>query len=869
MIALRGTKHYEWRSLYAERPVQVVEIDLTGSAGWNGAGLADELVDALETAFPGLGGDVRRFDAAALTAALALKIQSTHDLVPQVCGVHSRSPDAMQAVIFFACMDPYLGNVTGRLATQLVDTLATERALSRQMLMARLGRIEELVYEAGLDRSTRAMAAAATRRGIPWFRIAPSRYLQMGQGRAQRHVIETLRSGESGTALELSANKLLTFLILNAIQLPVGRFAAVGDANSAIRAAETIGYPIVLKPAVGMKGESVFAGLRNAEELRAALTKVAGQRRQFLLQSMLPGDDHRLLVVSGRLIAAARRIPASVTGDGKRSVAQLVKEANKDRRRGRGRRKIMNLIEIDAEVARLLSHQGLTLESVPAEGTPVRLRATANISTGGTAVGVTENVHPDNAEAAITAAKALGLTVAGIDFISPDISRSWREVGGGICEVNSVVALTPHWLGNPECDAAGAILETIYPPGETGRIPTAMITGTKGKSTTSLMLSSILSCAGHTVGAATTDGVIVADKMIARGDLAAALGAEMVIRHPAVTAAVLETARGGLILRGIYLEHCDVAALLNVGREQIEMDGVDSVDDMARLKRRVLETARRAIVLNADDARCAAMARDFPSVRKILFSMRPELSAIRRHVGTGDAVIFVKTTEAGEVIALSAGGEETVLLPVAELPSALGGVVRHNIANAMAAAGLALGLGMTLESVAAGLRRYENSMGRARGRFSFAEGFPMRILFDRATEAPGLEPMMVAIGKIPVSGRRICAMTAPGNRPGWYFDEAAKAIVGNFDLYVCFERADYLRGKRPGEIAERLSEALVAAGVSGERVKTARSNREAAEIIAKNVDPDDLVVVFGSDVTTSVQEYREAFDRFHAPVQSN
>lgn len=528
----------------------------------------------------------------------------------------------------------------------------------------------------------------------------------------------------------------------------------------------------------------------------------------------------------------------------------------------------MNLIEIDSEVVRVLSHQGLTLDTIPAKGTPVRLRATANISTGGTAVGVTEKVHPDNADAAITAAKALDLAVAGVDFISPDISRSWREVGGGICEVNSVVGLQPHWLGNPECDVTGAILETIYPPDENGRIPTAMITGTKGKSTTALMLSSILSCAGHIVGTATTDGVIIADKMIARGDLAAALGAEMVLRHPTVTAAVLETARGGLILRGMYLEHCDVAALLNVGREQIEMDGIDSVDEMARLKRKVLELARRAIVLNVDDERCAKMAAEFPSVRKILFSMQPEFSAIRQHVGAGDAAIFVKTTEAGEVIALSAGGEEAVLLPIAELPSCMGGIARHNIANAMAAAGLALGLGVSPDVIAAGLRDYDNSLERSGGRFSFVDGFPMQILFDRAAQAPAFAAALAAIDRIDVSGKRICAVTVAGNRPEWYFGESAAAIAGHFDSYVCFERPDYLRGKRPGEIAGRLLEGLVAAGVSSERIKAARSNREAAEIIAQEARPEDFVAVFGSDTPISVQDYREAFERLRMAAQS-
>jgi cyanophycin synthetase len=525
--------------------------------------------------------------------------------------------------------------------------------------------------------------------------------------------------------LELSGSKLLTLQMLGAIGLPVGRFVLVAGVDAAMKTAERIGYPIVLKPVAGKKGGDVLAGLQNAGELRAALVKVARQRRQFLLQSFFPGADHRLLVVSGRLIAAARREPASVAGDGKNSVARLVEAANKDPRRGHGFSKLMNLIEIDDEVLRVLSGQGLALDSVPAEGAQVRLRATANISTGGTAVDVTDQVHPDNARAAVKAAKVLDLQVAGVDFISPDISRSWREAGGGICEVNSIVGLRPHWIADPRRDVTGPILETIFPPGKTGRIPTAMITGTKGKSGTTLMLSGILSRAGHCVGTVTTDGVAIGGEMVVHGDVAGINGADAALRDPTVTAAALETARGGLLRSGMYLDYCDVAALLNVGREQIGIDGIDTLDDMARLKRKVLEAARQAIVLNADDERCAAMAGDFPSVRKILFSMQPESSALRRLAGAGDIAIFLKTVDGRETIAVRDGAGESPLLATGDLPSSLGGIVRHNIANAMAAAGLALGLGISREIAAAGLRAYDNSLERTFGRFSFVEGFPM------------------------------------------------------------------------------------------------------------------------------------------------
>ena len=864
MISLRRTQHCRWRNYFTEHPVMVMDLDLTGSANWTTASLPPELARTLTGKLPGLQGVLAGEGAASLAANLALQLQRMADPSPPVCGVAETSADRTTATAFFACLDMQLGMAVSDLAVRLAGALTSDSALTSDRLSAMLDAVARQVGNAGLDQSSRALAAAASQRGIPWFRIGMSRYLQLGQGHTQRRIRETLRSGESAIALELSASKVLTLQILNAVGLPVGRFALVAGVDSTLKAAEAIGYPIVLKPDAGKKGEGVRAGLQNADELRAALANTAQQGRQFLLQNFFPGSDHRLLVVSGRLIAAARREAASVVGDGKTSVAGLIETCNADPRRGSGFSNLMNRIEIDDEVVRVLSGQDLTPDSIPTQGAFVRLRATANISTGGTAVDVTDVIHPDNARAAVKAAKTLDLQVAGVDFISPDISRSWREVGGGICEVNCVVGLRPHWIADPHRDVAGPILETMYPAGDTGRIPTAMITGTKGKSSTALMLSAILSCAGHCVGTVTTDGVAVAEEMVLRGDASGISGADIALRDPTVTAAVLETARGGLVRRGMYLDHCDVAALLNIGREQIEMDGIESLDDMARLKRKVLEAARSAIVLNADDERSAAMADEFPLVRKIMFSMQPEASTTPKLVHTGDVSIFLKTVNGRETVAIRDGVGESVLLSTDDLPSSMGGIVRLNIANAMAAAGLALGLGVARETIVAGLRGYENTVERTFGRFNLVEGFPMQILFDRAVQAPAFAALVEVLDKMPVAGKRVCVVTSPGNRPDFHFSESAEVLAGHFDQFICFERPDFLRGKQPGEISSLLTNGLVAAGVAQERITAVLSNEAAAEIVAREAEPDDFVAVLGSDAPESISEYRDVFDRLGA-----
>jgi cyanophycin synthetase len=852
LIQVLKKKHCLWRNIYAPRPVFTSELALGEAAGWTAASLSEAMLTILQDKLPGFGIDAGA-GAAQLVAEIAQRFQLIGDVTPPLCGVHSYDQGKHEAKIFFGAMDPFFAEVSLVFAVQLAGAIALRQLATGNAAML-VSRCLERVTRNALDQSTRAMIEEVQRRDIPWFRMsALSRHIQLGQGERQRRIWETLRSVESPIGRDLSRDKLLTFQVLSQLRLPVGQFAAVRSVDSALKAAETIGYPIVLKPVHGKQGERVFANLLNAQELRAALAKVQ-PGEQFLLQGFFPGDDHRILIVNGKLVAATRRIAAKVKGDGKSTITQLVEEANRDPRRGTA--KLMHHIALDDEADRMLRRQEHTRNSVPRPGEYVRLRSISNISSGGTALDVTEIIHPDNVRLAAKAAKALELVVAGVDFISPDISKSWHDVGGGICEVNSVVGLRPHFLAKPEMDITGPIIETIYPNRANGRIPTAMITGTKGKSTTTRMLGRILACAGHTVGAVTTDGVTIGEEEVASGDLAGYTGATIVLRDPTVTAAVLETARGGLIKSGMYLDWCDVAALTNVDREQIGMDGIETVEDMAALKRKVLEAARKAVVLNADDAHCAAMAQEFAkSIRTILFSLDANSAQIRKHLGNGGEAI-VLTDEKSIEIQNDSG--VIPLLQITELPSAMNGIIRVNIANAMAAAGLAIGLGIELDHICEALKRYDNSLENTGGRFSFAEGFPMKIMFDRAAQAPSYAAVMPVIDVIPVKGKRICAFTVAGNRPTWTFEEAVAALIGHFDRYICFEFAEYRRGKQPGEIAAILADELKKAGVEPACISITQSNNEAARIIAGEATNDDLVAVLGMGAK-SVEEYRAAF----------
>jgi cyanophycin synthetase len=835
------------------------EIALDAAAGWRATALAPPLAEIVARTLAELRLDLSNADAAELIAALAQHWQCQAGATPIQWGVAARDAERHTASLYFGCTDPSLGRTALMLAMRAVDRLIAPQ-LSPSELVSLLEEASKAAGAAGLDQSTLAMIATAERRGIPWFRVTGlSRHVQFGQGERQRRIRETLLDNEGAIGREISRNKLLSLSVLAQIRLPVGKLAAVKDVKGALQAAEVIGYPLVLKPIFGLKGRSVRADLRTPTDLRQAAVAARIDSQPFMLQSFFPGADHRLLVIGGKLIAAARRTGASVIGDGHHSVLELVAIENRNPMRGAGFTKLMNQILLDEDSDRLLDAQCLTRASIPERNRTVRLKSAANISAGGTSVDVTDRIHPDNARVAERAAKALGVSVAGIDFICPDISRSWREVGGGICEVNLIVGLRAHLLANPNRDVTGPILDLLYPPGEDGRIPTAMITGTVGKTTTTSMLASILAAAGHVVGSVTTEGVSVGGEVVATGDYAGANGAEIVLRDPTVTAAALETARGGLLKSGIYLDRCDVAALLNIGREQVEMDGITSIDELAGLKRKVLETATKAVVLNADDARCAALIPEFAAcLRTILVSRNPDCALIAHHRNAGGEVLYLSGVGAAETIMLAQGGDARALVGTAELPSTMGGLIWQNAANAVAAAALAFGLGIAPETIAEGLKRYGAEFRAVGRRFAFADGLPLQVMFDFAAHAPALSAAVTVTDAVPVVGRRLCAVCLPGNRPDWQYAECAAAIAEHFDDYVCYECDHLRRGREPGAIAAALAQALIAAGADRRRVWTASTPREGAAILAREARADDFAVIFGAVEDSIVDDYHTA-----------
>lgn len=375
------------------------------------------------------------------------------------------------------------------------------------------------------------------------------------------------------------------------------------------------------------------------------------------------------------------------------------------------------------------------------------------------------------------------------------------------------------------------------------RLPIAMITGTKGKTTTTRMLAFILEKSGHRVGFTSTTGIVINGRQVNSIDSSGYLGAARVVNDPDITAAVLETARGDLLRVGLYRDRCDVAALLNVAREQVGMDGINSLEQMARLKKRVIDAARKAVVLNADDPRCAGFIDLYPTRLLKLFSLDEKNPAIRRHMNKGGTAYFLdKSVEANRILR-GTGQQEEVLLPLAELPSCMNGVFQQNIANAMAAAALAEGMGVTLETIRNALSRFENSLETSPGRFNFIDGYSQTVLVDHAVNVPACASLVESLQKMPVSARRICLIDSVGNRPAWHYDEVGRILASWFDIAICFETEDYRRGKRPGQIAESLHAGFLQGGMAVEKIHKAGDAAEAFNRLSQLVKQDDMVVI--------------------------
>ncbi len=861
---------YVGPSLYAHFPVIRLDVDLGDLEDWPSARLGERFTDSLLEALPGLnehgcsygepGGLVRRLREGEGTwmghilEHVAIELQNIAGHHITFGKTRSLGPRGHYWIVY-QYEQREVGLEAGALGLTLLESLLPPDLRTPGSVpdgfdfAAERDDFIRFTQRHALGPSTAALVQAATERGIPWLRMGSNSLIQLGHGRYQRRVQATVTSQTSHIAVELASDKEETNKILASLGLPVPRQELVTTEEGAAVGARDIGFPVVVKPYNANHGRGISIHMINEAEVRSAFHVAREHSRSVIIEAFVTGLDHRMLVINGSLVAVSKRLPGHVVGDGTHTVAQLVELVNSDPRRGIGHEKVLTRLELDSQAASMLARAGLTAESVPENGQLVFLRSTGNLSTGGTATDMTDVVHPDNVEMAVRAVQAVGLDVGGVDFLSPDITRSYKEAGGGIVEVNAAPGFRMHMApseGKPR-DVSGPVVDMLFPPGSPSAIPIAAVTGTNGKTTTARMLAHLLKITGHHVGLTTTDGVYIDGQRTVAGDMTGPVATRMVLADPFVDVAVLEVARGGLLRAGLGVRHVDVGAVLNVQEDHLGMRGITTLKELSRVKRVVVEVARDTAVLNADDPLCLAMA-DHTSARHVCYvTMNPSHELVREHIQAGGRGCVLESGMTGQMITLYDHGAHIPLLPAHLIPASLDARAMHNVQNAMFAAAMAFSMGMKLESIRHGLQTFDTTFFQAPGRGNVFDEHPFKVILDYGHNAAAMKAMVQFVERLGAAGRRIVVLSAPGDRRDEDVAQSALAVAGYFDKYIC-RRDDNLRGRGPDEVPRLLRDALVGAGVAPDDVEMIPDERESLNVALTECRAGDLLLFFGDDI---------------------
>ena len=731
-----------------------------------------------------------------------------------------------------------------REAVRLVRACIADEAFDIAAVVAGLQDLYETVR---LGPSTAAIVEEARRRDIPVRRLNSRSLVQLGLGANLRRIQATLSDYTSAIAVEIAQDKDETKRVLQSIGLPVPTGDVARDVDEAIAIAEELAFPVVLKPLDASHGRGISGRLDDVAAVREAWPAAAEVSRRVVVERFAAGRDHRVLVVDGKVVACAERVPAHVVGDGRHTIRELIEVANRDPRRGVGHSKILTRIPTDERTAEHLEGQGRTLDDVAPAGEPVFLRATANLSTGGTSIDRTDEMHPDNVTACEMAANIVGLDIAGIDVITPDISVPFRENGAVIIEVNAApgIRMHTHPTEGRAREVGAAVIDMLYPPGTESTIPVIAVTGTNGKTTTVRLVAHLFRHTGKSVGFTTTDGVYLQNRLVMEGDMTGPFSANIILSNPTVEVAVLETARGGILRAGLGFEESDVGVVLNVSEDHLGLRGIHTVEQLAEVKSVVAATVKREghAVLNADDPLVLEM-RDRTPADIVLFSTQPDGAneLVAEHVAGGGIAAVI---ENGSFV-IRRGRLRIPIAATREVPLTLGGAARFQYGNVLAAVATAYVQGIRYDDIRAGLLSFFPSPALTPGRLNLIRVGGARVLVDYAHNAAAVTGLMDFVRQLPAR-RRVGLVTAPGDRR----DEDIRTLgrlVGGLER-VLVKEDDDTRGRERGEVTRLVVEGLREAGLDASRIETGFTEAGGVQRLLEVLEEGDLGVVLVDDVS--------------------
>jgi cyanophycin synthetase len=748
----------------------------------------------------------------------------------------SREIEGDKYYIVFQYVYKNVGIQAGKIAVEIINSFINKEKYDFNKSINSLK--DTLRYEE-IGPSTASIIAEAKRRGIPITRIGDNSVFQLGYGKYSKIIEATISSNTKAVAVDISCDKLLTKEILKNQCLPVASGDLVKDEEDLIVKAEEIGYPVVLKPRRGNQGKGVFINLKNKSEVIRAYKDLSKYFTDIIIEKNIFGNDYRVCVVNGKVVAVSHRIPPYIIGDGISTVKKLIEDVNNDIMRGYGHEKPLTKIKIDEHLIEYIGKKNCKLDSVLKKGQKLILRENANLSTGGKAIDCTDRICKENIDICERAAKAIGLDICGIDLCCMDIGKSALK-NGAILEVNAAPGIRMHHypsMGKPR-DISKAIVDSMFEKGNTN-IPIVSITGTNGKTTTTRLVAHILGKAGYKVGMTTTGGIYINNKCIYTGDTTGYYSAKAVLNNQEVEAAVLETARGGIIKKGLAYDTADVGVITNITEDHLGIDGIETMEDLAFVKALVGEAVKKDgyVVMNADDLVSMSIINRMKS-NIIMFSKDKYNTMLRNNINKGGYGVYIHN----DVMYVEKQNNVVPIIKVKDIKVSLGGKLMYNVENAMAACAAAIALDISYDNISNGLKTFYGNAFFNPGRFNIYDLNEAKVILDYGHNIEGYKSVIQGIKNIPHK-RLVGIIGVPGDRTDKSVEEIGRIAGESFD-YIYIKEDKDRRGRKLGDIASILRRGVLKTGFSIKKLRTILDEEKALEEALNNLKKGDIVIIF-------------------------
>jgi cyanophycin synthetase len=756
--------------------------------------------------------------------------------------------------VVFSYVEESVGMYAAEASVRIAEALIAGTDYDVQADIQKMREIRERVR---LGPSTGSIVDEAVARDIPWIRLGTNSLVQLGYGVNQMRFQATITCKTSNIAVDIACNKEETKRMLDMASIPVASGGICVDEEDLEMVIKKIGFPIVIKPLDGNHGKGASINVQNLEDAKAGLAHAKNYSRRVIVEKFITGFDFRVLVIDNKLVAAALREPAHVRGDGVNTIQQLIDKTNKDPRRGYGHENVLTEITVDRDTTDLLTKKGYDLNTIPAKDEIVYLKSTANLSTGGTSVDVTDMMHPENIFLCERIARVIGLDVCGIDIMAPNLTQPLKETGGCILEVNAAPGFRMHLApseGLPR-NVAAPVIDMLYPPGKPSRIPIIAITGTNGKTTTTRLIAHMVKNNGFRVGFTTSDGIYVQNHMMEKGDTTGPISAEYILKDPTVEFAVLETARGGILRSGLGFSRCDIAIITNIQEDHLGLQDIHTLDDLARVKSVVVRSVKKDgwAILNADDEHCMKIAQDL-SCQVAYFSMDENSPKVRELSKEGKIVAVYENG----FITIKRGEWKIRVERATHIPLTMGGKAKFMIANVLAAALAGYLHGFKTEDISLSLQTFIPGAAQTPGRMNIFEFKKFKVMIDFAHNPAGYRGIEDFLSNVEAT-KKIGIIAGVGDRRDEDIKECAKIAARMFD-HIIIRQEKHLRGRTEEEIIGLIMEGIQESGSSVTH-EIITKETEAIKHAISTAEEGSFITALSDVVTNAIEIVQEYLDK--------